>query len=390
MNAGERSISVARNDYLGNEIRPACVPLSKAFRSAPWECPFLSHRSAHMARYGAEWRSSPRKAAIPAVSLENHRNLIGSPSSATPRRRMQQLLSDGLDPAIQCKRDPFGTGCYFQYGGRTTEVREEAESWLEEDRARAISGTRHRRDRQGGYIVGPSTFTPGRRRRPPGGPNQFVQAGTGSPARRGNNSSSNGSMMMGGAGNQSRGAQPFFSPMYKRRPGSNWTATQASSPRGNSRAAGGGGAASHVSRSFAGSEGGQSGGRGSPARTLPHSRMRNTALGASHVASPARRAGGQVSSASSPYGATTVRRQRGTVGTGRSNNQPGTPGSLCTSMLFFTARSLRPVLLLPRCVLWKRFSGGLMLAAVSASLFSHPFICLPPFRFVLLQNPASQ
>ena len=111
------------------------------------------------ARFQSHWRDSPRKVGIPTLqhtSSPHRGSARGVPGNMTPRRREAMAAKADLDASITCKRDPFGTGLYYSYKGRSTGSKDEAEAWLAEDRARAISGTRQRRNRRGKYIVGPS------------------------------------------------------------------------------------------------------------------------------------------------------------------------------------------------------------------------------------------
>ena len=209
-----------------------------------------------VSRYQSHWRDSPRKVGIPTLqhaSSPHRGSARGVPGNMTPRRREAMAAKADLDASITCKRDPFGTGLYYSYKGRSTGSKDEAEAWLAEDRARAISGTRQRRNRRGKYIVGPSKsvgrrgsggsleqssnggsmYSDGTSQILPGRMMQHTTTGY-SPARKKNRAP-------GGAGSRSRDAhhaggvdsslllggpqygggaaspKPFFSPAYQRR-----------------------------------------------------------------------------------------------------------------------------------------------------------------------------
>ena len=60
----------------------------------------------------------------------------------TPRRREQLQMASDLDASITVKRDPFGTGLYYSYKGRSTGSKDEAEAWLKEDVSGSVPGRR--------------------------------------------------------------------------------------------------------------------------------------------------------------------------------------------------------------------------------------------------------
>ena len=60
----------------------------------------------------------------------------------TPRRREQLQMASDLDASITVKRDPFGTGLYYSYRGRSTGSKDEAEAWLKEDVSGSVPGRR--------------------------------------------------------------------------------------------------------------------------------------------------------------------------------------------------------------------------------------------------------